>query len=384
MTSIPHRPPPCPAIAATLDGAAGLAVARSSTLFAFQITGQQTWTLVSRGNPNLVLLDHGDQAAASPPEEPHAMISEPVMRWDDDQGLQRPTVADLLQTYERTYLPQLAPQTQIHHRVVFRRVRARCGDLPLTAITPAWLRQWRDELMPGHTLGTVRQYLATFSGALSWAVEDGWLVENPMRKVRRPPEPLGRVRFLNEDERQRLLCACQQSANAYLHFIVVLAISTGCRRNELCRLRWQNVDLERGMLRLATTKNKRPRAVPVTGWALALLRAHAATPRAGVDWLFPRADGQRPVLIEQAWRTARRRAGLVDFRFHDLRHSCATELALNGATLLEIAEVLGHKKMDMTRRYAHLTDSHVREVVDRMTRTVFGASGPEGALHGTA
>jgi len=70
MTSIPHLPPPCPAIGATLDGAEGLAVARSSTLFAFQITGQDTWVLVSRGNPNLVLLDYDDQAAASQPEEP--------------------------------------------------------------------------------------------------------------------------------------------------------------------------------------------------------------------------------------------------------------------------------------------------------------------------
>lgn len=63
MTSLPQTPPPCPAIAATLDGAAGLAVARTSTLFAFQIHGQHTWTLVSRGNPNLVLLDRDDQAA---------------------------------------------------------------------------------------------------------------------------------------------------------------------------------------------------------------------------------------------------------------------------------------------------------------------------------
>lgn len=70
MTSISHLPPPRTAYPATLDGAEGLAVARSSTLFAFQITGQHTWTLVSRGNPNLVLLDHGDQAAASQPEEP--------------------------------------------------------------------------------------------------------------------------------------------------------------------------------------------------------------------------------------------------------------------------------------------------------------------------
>jgi integrase len=311
-------------------------------------------------------------------------LPEVVGTGQGDQALTTPgpTVADLLQTYERTYLPHLAPQTQTHHRVVFRWLCRHYGDLPLTAITPAWLRQWREELSPGHTLGTVRQYLVTLSGALSWVVEHGWLVENPMRMVRRPPEPPWRVRFLSADERQRLLCACQQSANAFLYLLVVLALSTGCRRNELCRLRWPQVDLERGLVRLVTTKNKRPRTVPVTGLALTLLRAHAATQRAGVDWLFPRADGQRPVLIEQAWRTARQRAGLVDFRFHDLRHTAASYLAMHGASLLEIAEVLGHKKMDMTRRYAHLTDTHLRGVVDRMTSAVFAASEPEGAPHG--
>src|SRR5436309_3253905 len=112
-------------------------------------------------------------------------------------------------------------------------------------------------------------------------------------------------------------------------------------------LQWPEVDLERGILRLVTTKNKHPRAVQVTGLALALLRAHTAMQRVGVDWLFPRADGQRPVLIEQAWRTARTRAGLVDFRFHDLRHCCASYLAMNGAKLLEIAEFLGDTRMDM-------------------------------------
>jgi len=188
----------------------------------------------------------GEESPASPvsPQQPPA-----------------PTVATLLQTYERTYLPQLAQTTQTHHRVVFRRLCRHYGDLPLTAITPAWLRQWREEISPGHTLGTVRQYLMTLSGALSWAVEDGWLVENPMRTVRRPAEPPWRVRFLSTEERQRLLCACQQSASPFLYLLVVLALSTGCRRTELCRLRWPNVDLERGILRLVTTKNKHPRAV---------------------------------------------------------------------------------------------------------------------------
>jgi integrase len=285
-----------------------------------------------------------------------------------------PSVATLLQTYERTYLPQLALSTQTHHRVVFRWLCRHYGDLPLTAITPAWLRQWQEAITPGHTVGTVRQYLVTMSGALRWAVEQGWLDANPMDQVRIPPQSPGRVRFLSAEESQRLIDACQRSDNAFLYVIVMMAVSTGCRRQELCRLRWPEVDLERGTVRLVTTKNKHPRAVPVTGLALELLRAHATTARSGVAWVFPRVDGQRPVLIEQAWRTARKRAGLLNFRFHDLRHTCASYLAMTGASLLDIAEVLGHKKLDMVKRYTHLTEPHTRGVLARMVEQHLGAA----------
>jgi integrase len=78
------------------------------------------------------------------------------------------------------------------------------------------------------------------------------------------------------------------------------------------------------------------------------------------------------VLIEQAWRTARTRAGLVDFKFHDLRHTCASYLAMSGASLLEIAEVLGHKKLEMVKRYAHLTEGHTRGVLQHMSEKHLG------------
>jgi integrase len=275
-------------------------------------------------------------------------------------------LAELLQRYEREYLCHAAPSTQRHHRIIYRKLCARYGDLPLPEITTAWLRQWRDELTPGHSVGTVRQYLATLSGALTAAVQDfEWLTEQPMRKVRRPPEPPGRDRFLSAEERLRLVEACDQSLNLYLGLIVRLALVTGARRNEICRLRWPEVDLERGLLRVSKTKNKHPRSIPVVGEVLTRLQTYAMRKDHPL-WLFPRQDGQQPVYIEQAWRTARKRAGLVDFRFHDLRHTAASYLAMSGASLLDIATILGHRKLDMVRRYAHLTDAHTTGVLERM------------------
>ena len=88
-------------------------------------------------------------------------------------------------------------------------------------------------------------------------------------------------------------------------------------------------------------------------------------------WLFPRADGQSPIDIRKAWENARDAAGLVDFRFHDLRHSTASYLAMSGASQLEIAEVLGHRTLQMVRRYAHLSESHVKGLVTELNDKLF-------------
>ncbi len=95
----------------------------------------------------------------------------------------------------------------------------------------------------------------------------------------------------------------------------------------------------------------------------------------GTDFLFPgtesAANGNH-FDIRKSWEQSRRKANLEDFHFHDLRHSCASYLAMNGATLLEIAEVLGHKTLDMVKRYSHLAESHTAGVVERMNHKIFG------------
>ncbi|MCA3640437.1 MAG: site-specific integrase, partial [Methylobacterium sp.] len=90
-------------------------------------------------------------------------------------------------------------------------------------------------------------------------------------------------------------------------------------------------------------------------------------------WVFPRADGQAPIDIRTSWETARIAAKLSDFRFHDLRHSTASYLAMNGASLVEIADVLGHKTLQMVKRYAHLSESHVKELVERVNDKILPA-----------
>ena len=226
--------------------------------------------------------------------------------------------------------------------------KAHLGYCLVADITPALVAQYRDILARGECIprsnATVSLYLAALSHVFTIAVQEWqWCDDSPIRQVRKPRLPRGRVRFLSDDERQHLLESCQASRNRYLSPVVVLALATGARKGELLGLRWPDVDLQRGTLTFQETKNGERRAVPLTGQALALMRQHAKVRRLDTMLVFPDATGQRPVGIREAWEYAVKRAGIVDFRFHDLRHSAASYLAMSGASLAEIAEVLGHK-----------------------------------------
>jgi integrase len=223
---------------------------------------------------------------------------------------------------------------------------------------------------------TCDKYLKNLQHVFTIAIEHWeWLQDNPAKKVPSPELSNDRVRYLSDDERGRLLIECKASKNKHLYLCVVLAISSGMRLSELMELRWPDVNVKDGFLLLHKTKNGERRRVPLAGIGLELLREHAKVRQFGTDLLFP-SDiiKTQPVLVRKAFINALRRAGITDFRWHDLRHTTASELIMNGASLAEVAEILGHKSLAMTKRYAHLSDSHVSNVVARMNEKVFGGA----------
>ncbi len=132
------------------------------------------------------------------------------------------------------------------------------------------------------------------------------------------------------------------------------------------------MDLKRGLLIFRDTKNGETRSAPLTGHALDIFTQHAKVRRLDTTMVFPDSTGGKPLSIRDAFEGAVERAGIPDFHFHDLRHTFASYLAMNGASLMEIDEALGHKTLAMVKRYAHLTEGHTRGVVERMNRAVFG------------
>lgn len=214
---------------------------------------------------------------------------------------------------------------------------------------------------------TVNRYCASLAAVLTFAIKRriaprGFV--HPCRSVERKPESSGRTRFLSDAERTRLLDACKPAPWPRLYLLVLMALTTGARKGELLGLTWADVDRDRGLASVGQTKNGDPRMLPLVAAVLDELARFTGAPDERVFRATRRA--QAPHAFEEGWKDALVSAGIRGFRFHDLRHSCASLLARAGATLLEIGDLLGHRQISMTKRYSHLTTGHKSALVDRV------------------
>lgn len=307
----------------------------------------------------------------------------------------RRTVDELIKRYVDEELPKKKPGTQRGQKQQLKWWQDAIGVFSLADLTPALVNEYKNKLAnepinnPGKPHKTrsparVNRYLAALSHACTIAVREWqWLEDNPLQKVSKLTEPRGRVRFLSDDEaapdgstiegeRTRLLKACRESRSPDIYDAVVFSLSTGARKMEILGLRWRQVDLKRGAVIIEESKNGDRRVIPLTGHALERMKARSKVRRIDSDLVFPSDDPERPVDPRAAFLEALKRAGIENFKWHDLRHSAASYLAMNGASLAEIAEVLGHKTLAMVKRYAHLSDAHTASIVSKMNDRIFG------------
>ena len=252
------------------------------------------------------------------------------------------------------------------------------GDHLLHDVTPARISTERDNLLEEVDADgerrrdgpTVTRYLAALSACLSYGVESlQWLESNPCRRIKMPSENQGRVRFLSDDERDRLLAACRASADPHLLLAVILSLTTGARQGEVMGLRWTQVDFQRRVITLHETKNGDRRALPLAGEAFTLLLERSKVRSLHDDRVFVIERRQRPfAAIRPAWEAALEAAGVKDFHWHDIRHTAASYLTMAGVSPTEIARVTGHRTMQMLARYSHLSDEHVVKLGDLLAQ----------------
>lgn len=304
--------------------------------------------------------EHGTQKAAEKAAKAWAEETEAMLRKERQRGSARGDLASL--TVGDLLLEFLAdPETT--RLKTFDDLHRLCawwiqgyGTTRAVEFGVLQIREAREKLRKGRGPATVNRYLSALRSGWNWARSAGLLPDDRLFPSRvMLTEPRGRTRYLSDGELAALLKAAREHS-ALMQAAIVVSIATGIRQGELLRLDWADVDLKRLTLSIRESKNEEPRTVhlPQSG-ADALLALKREKVVGAAVFLGPDAARLRKSTLESRWDAIRTAAKLADMHWHDLRHSFASALAGNGATLLEIGRALGHKSPAATWRYSHLT-----------------------------
>lgn len=228
----------------------------------------------------------------------------------------------------------------------------------LHEITSLDVEKFKTERSQDVSFATVNRALAVLKSMFNRAIEWKKARENPCKIVRLFKENNQRLRYLEKDEIRKLLGNC----SGHIKDIVIIALCTGMRRGEILNLKWTDCDFRRDTIRLTRTKNSEIRTVPMNAKVkstLVRVRKHPDSP-----YVFCKADGTPYGDIKTGFWTAIKKSGIINFRFHDLRHTFASHLVMSGVDLNTVRELMGHKSLEMTLRYAHLSPDHKKRAVD--------------------
>jgi integrase len=298
---------------------------------------------------------------------------------------ERTTLEAAMKRYLSEVTPTKRPTTQNNERKRSTPLVAFFGKYSLAAIK--LIAEYRDKRLAGEdrmkdgkpqprAANTVRLELALLGHLFTIAVKE-WglgLPFNPVLNIRRPPPGPGRNRRLTPDEEKRLLASVDQHSNPMLSWIVRIAIETGMRSSEIITLRRSQVELDRRIVRLIETKNTLPRTVPLSLAATEQFRLALKNPVRPTDTDLNffgepgKDDKRRPYNFNKVWLDIKKKVGVTDFKFHDLRHEAVSRFVEAGLSDQEVASISGHKSMQMLKRYTHLRAEDLVSRLDDVKR----------------
>jgi integrase len=258
---------------------------------------------------------------------------------------QKTLFKDLIQQYLKEVTPTLrgAPEDTYRLRKMMRNPLA---ELNLAELTPNKIANYRDERLKEVKPNTVIRELAYISSMINHARREWGLgIINPVSQIRKPSQPRGRERVLNDVEMSRILRELEK-LNPFMKPLCEFALETAMRRGELLSLHWDHIDLVKRTAYLNITKNGSSRFVPLSTQALNILNR---MPRDISGRVFP----LKLNTVSMGFIKAVRRANIKDFHFHDLRHMALTKLSNTFTNVLELASISGHKELKMLQRYVH-------------------------------
>ncbi len=274
-------------------------------------------------------------------------------------------LAEFLDRYIEDHMKIRMPRSWQIEMSRIRCIQNAFGDQRIDQITASDIDAFLAGLhRNGLSTGSVNRYRSRLSSMMNRAIAWGYREGNPVRMVVRLKEEKLPDRYLTPDEFQALLDICDEDLRAFVH----LATVTGMRRGELMALQWEDIDLESGYLvvRAAISKTSEGRTVPLNGEAREILRSFSNHHEGRVFLFknFPRRRWER-VIRDLGWDRINV-PRLRKWRFHDLRHTCASWLVMADVPMSKVAKILGHKELKTTQRYAHLADSSLIEAVERI------------------
>jgi integrase len=291
---------------------------------------------------------------------------DPLAELEAERGA--PTVADLCDRVEAEHLPRKRPRTRREYcRQIARYIRPAIGRLKVTDVTWSDIDALHQRITRSGGPYEANRTLALLSKMFALAVLWRLRTDNPCKGVERNVEQ-ARKRYLTAAELARLLAALAATRDQQAADIVLLLLLTGARRGEVLAARWADFDLRSAIWTkpASTTKQKAEHIAPLSAPAIELLTELRRRSNSPV-WVFPAdsAVGHR-VSLERSWEAICKAAEISNLRVHDLRHSFASQLASNGASLPMIGALLGHSNPSTTHRYAHLFDDPIRQATERV------------------
>jgi integrase len=239
-----------------------------------------------------------------------------------------------------------------------RKLREYFGKTLITEITAQAIEYYRKERLKKVKPSTTNRELARLKNMFKKAVEWGYLSRNPVNTVKFLPERNLRIRYLTKQEYNRLIAYLTPD----LRPLVIVAANTGMRRSELLSLTWADIDFVNNIIKVPPSKNNEHRIIPMnTDVRKTLLNV---VKNLNDPHVFLWSDGSSIKNFNSSFAKALKRAGIKDFRFHDLRHTFASWLVISGRDLKVVQELLGHKTLNMVLRYAHLSKAALQEAVE--------------------
>lgn len=263
-----------------------------------------------------------------------------------------------------------AASTHQRERITARALLSGLGkETLISEIAPLNVAQYRDMRLKTVGPGSVRKELAMLSHLFRIAAREwGIPVDNPVSAIARPAPPQGRLVFLTEAEAYALAQECRQSKNRQLHAYILTLLQTALRPGAAAGLTCAQINLQLHCIDLGTTKNGDPIRLPLTSTLQAEIKKLLAGKLPG-DCLFLPHDApatNQAKYFREAFEQARTRAGLAHVHLHDLRHTAASHLLMAGVDLRTLAEILGHRTLQMVMRYTHLFYKHKAAALDKI------------------